>query len=101
MVTACSIKLISHRVNAKIAPTSFKEVKETRLSLLCLRDFRSWESLQTLSALYIGPFEYVINTYSMKQSDLYYFETIKMTSQALSHILYGEYEPQAGILCEL
>ena len=27
--------------------------------------------------------EYVIiNTYSMKQPDLYYFETIKMTSQA-------------------
>ena len=32
----------------------------------------------------------------MKQADLYYFETIKMTSQA-----YGEYEPQVSILCEL
>ena len=28
----CAIQLISHRVNAKIAPTSIKEVKETRLS---------------------------------------------------------------------
>ena len=37
----------------------------------------------------------ILNTYAMKQPDLYYFETIKMTS------LYGEYEPQAGILCEL
>ena len=36
----------------------------------------------------------------MKQTDLYYFETIKVTSQA-SKILYGEYEPQASILCEL
>ena len=35
----------------------------------------------------------------MKQPDLYYSETIKMTSQAYS-ILYGEYEPQASILCE-
>ena len=32
-VTTCSIQLISHRVNAKIAPTSFTEVKETRFSL--------------------------------------------------------------------
>ena len=30
-----------------------------------------------------------INTYSMKQPDLYYFETIKMTSQP-SQILYRE-----------
>ena len=36
----------------------------------------------------------------MKQPDLYYFETIKMTSQAPSQILYGEYEPQASVLCE-
>ena len=36
----------------------------------------------------------------MKQPDLYYFETIKMTSQA-SQILYQEYELQASILCEL
>ena len=35
----------------------------------------------------------------MKQLDLYHFETIKMTSQALSN-LDGEYEPQASILCE-
>ena len=28
---------------------------------------------------------YLFNTYSMKQPDLYYFETIKMTSQALSN----------------
>ena len=42
----------------------------------------------------------MINTYSMKQPDLYYFEAIKMTSQAWSD-LYGEYEPQASILCEL
>ena len=38
----------------------------------------------------------VINTYSMKQPDLYYFETIKMTSQALSNFVWriraaGEY----------
>ena len=32
-ITTCSIHLISHRVNAKIAPTSVMEVKETRLSL--------------------------------------------------------------------
>ena len=42
----------------------------------------------------------LFNTYSMKQFDLYYFEIIKMTSQAES-ILYGEYEPQASILCEI
>ena len=36
----------------------------------------------------------------MKQPDLYYFETIKVMSQA-SQILYGGYEPQASILCEL
>ena len=34
----------------------------------------------------LGPTEYKchlqFNTYSMKQPDLYYFETIKMTSQA-------------------
>ena len=35
----------------------------------------------------------------MKQPDPYYFEAIKMTSQPQS-ILYGEYEPQASILCE-
>ena len=43
----------------------------------------------------------IINSYSMKQPDLYYFETIKMTSQAYSQILCGEYELQASILCEL
>ena len=41
----------------------------------------------------------LLNTYSMKQADLYYVETIKMTSQAFS--LYGEYEPQASNLYEL
>ena len=41
-----------------------------------------------------------INTYSMKQPDLYYFETIKRRHKP-SQILYGEYEPQASILCEL
>ena len=45
----------------------------------------------------------IVNTYSMKQSDLYYFETIKLKSQRHkpSQILYGEYEQQASILCEL
>ena len=43
----------------------------------------------------------LVYTYSMKQPDLYYFETIKMTSEAAGQILYGEYEPQASILCEL
>ena len=38
----------------------------------------------------------LINTYSMKQPDLYYFETIKMTSQAWSNFVWriraaGEY----------
>ena len=42
----------------------------------------------------------IFNAYSMKQTDLFYFETIKMTSQA-SQILYGEYDLQASILCEL
>ena len=38
----------------------------------------------------------------MKQPDLYYFETIKLTSQLKSsQILYGEYEPPASTLCEL
>ena len=37
-----------------------------------------------------------LNTYSKKQSDLYYFETIKMTSQAWSNFVWriraaGEY----------
>ena len=39
---------------------------------------------------------FVFNTYSMKQPDLYYFETIKMTSQAWSNSVWriravGEY----------
>ena len=33
VVTTCSIQLISHRVNAKIAPTLVNGVKEARLSL--------------------------------------------------------------------
>ena len=38
----------------------------------------------------------LFNTYSMKQPDLYYFETIKMTSQDLSNFVWriraaGEY----------
>ena len=33
VVTTCSIQLISHRLNAKIAPTLVTEVKEMRLSL--------------------------------------------------------------------
>ena len=38
----------------------------------------------------------MINTYSMKQRDLYYFEAIKITSQALSNFVWriraaGEY----------
>ena len=39
----------------------------------------------------------------MKLPDLYYFEAIEMTSQAHSilPILYGEYEPQVSIPCEL
>ena len=32
VITCCSIQLILHRVNAKVAPTSVKEVNETRLS---------------------------------------------------------------------
>ena len=42
----------------------------------------------------------LLNTYSMKQPDLYYFETIKSCHKS-SQILCGEYEPQASILCEL
>ena len=34
----------------------------------------------------------LINTYSMKQPDLYYFETIKMMSQAWSNFFNGGYE---------
>ena len=33
VVTTCSIQLILHRVRAKIAPISVKEVKEMKLSL--------------------------------------------------------------------
>ena len=33
MVTTCSLQKLSHRVKAKIASTSVKEVKETRLLL--------------------------------------------------------------------
>ena len=33
MVTTCSTQLISHCVNAKITPTSVKEVNKTSLSL--------------------------------------------------------------------
>ena len=32
--------------------------------------------------------EWRINTYSMKQPDLYYFEAIKMTSQAQSNFVW-------------
>ena len=39
---------------------------------------------------------FLFNTYSVKQPDLYYFEIIKMTSQALSNFVWriraaGEY----------
>ena len=42
----------------------------------------------------------LFNTYSMKQPDLYYFEAIKMTSQAYQ-ILYGEYEYSLWTLTRL
>ena len=35
----------------------------------------------------------------MKQPDLCYFETIKTRHKPIQ-ILYGDYEPQASILCE-
>ena len=37
------------------------------------------------------------NTYSMKQPDLYYFETMQMTSQSLVNV-HREYSPVARIL---
>ena len=42
----------------------------------------------------------LISTYSLKQPDLYYFEAMKWRHKP-SQILYGEYELQASILCEL
>ena len=41
VVTTCSTQLISHCVNAKIAPTSIKEVNKTRLSLHVYVDLTS------------------------------------------------------------
>ena len=37
---------------------------------------------KTLTERALYDFQCLFNTYSMKQPDLYYFETIKMTSQA-------------------
>ena len=42
----------------------------------------------------------MLNTTSMKQPDLYYFETIKWRHKP-SQILYEEYESQVTTLCEL
>ena len=44
---------------------------------------------------YNGGCLFLINTYSMKQPDLYYFEVIKWRHKP-SQILYGEYDPQAS-----
>ena len=43
--------------------------------------FNTIGSVQTL-LMRTDSLYYELNTYSMKQPDLYYFETIKMTSQA-------------------
>ena len=48
--------------------------------LPCSTEFRTMRTKQPQHDILI---DYVlINTYSMKQPDLYYFEAIKMTSQA-------------------
>ena len=44
---------------------------------------------------------YLINTSSMKQSDLYYFEATKMTSQTWSNFVWRIRARQVSILCEL
>ena len=51
--------------------------------LFAFQDKASTKGLKSdvAATKYCGYFN-VINTYSMKQSDLYYFETIKMTSKA-------------------
>ena len=45
--------------------------------------FAYFYSVATYDIIF-GVVWYIINTYSMKQADLYYFETMQMTSQALS-----------------
>ena len=40
------------------------------------------EAGHLLITVYGHHFPIIFNTYSMKEPDLYYFETIKMTSQA-------------------
>ena len=47
----------------------------------CLSDF--WQNLKfpLEQRIEVGVIS-IINTYSMRQPDLYYFETIEMTSQA-------------------
>ena len=39
-------------------------------------------SVTTYEIIFAAVARYIINTYSMKQPDPYYFEAIKMTSQA-------------------
>ena len=46
-------------------------------------------------------FDFQINTYSMKQPDLYYFETIKMTSQAQSNFVWRVRAAGEYFLCTL
>ena len=49
-----------------------------------------WVSLAVKNAgkIIVYSDKFLFNTYSMKQPDLYCFETIKMTSQALSNFVY-------------
>ena len=55
-----------------------------------------FQELSKLSVVLLQIIVKLFNTYSMKQADLYYFETIKMTSQAESYFVWriraaGEY----------
>ena len=48
----------------------------------CLKFPKTSNFFPTRADIFKGIFQVFFNTYSMKQPDLYYFETIKMTSQA-------------------
>ena len=52
------------------------------LTLFCGLVRSSIKRLDDPSCSSVGPGDNQINTYSMKQSDLYHFETMKMISQA-------------------
>ena len=55
-----------------------------------LKILATWQFFMScISTLHFSSDSFLLfNTYSMKRPDLYYFETIKMTSQAWSNLVW-------------